>query len=241
MISVHSLEKSFQEKKVLDKISFQIKKGEVVGLLGENGAGKTTLMRLISTLMVPSAGKIIVDGLDTVKQQQEVRKKIAVLFGGETSLYQRLTARENIYYFGRLYNMPEKEMERRLEGLASYFSFESFLDRRVGGFSRGMLQKVAIARCLIHDPDIVLMDEPTTGLDVTSAHGVRKLIADLKVQGKTVIFSSHIMDEIDKLCDRVIILHNGEILHDGDLQLLYEREQSDDLEKIFMEKIGGVV
>lgn len=240
MISVENLEKHFKDKLVLNKINFHVSQGEVVGLLGENGAGKTTLLRLMSTLLVPTNGKIKIQGLDTVKQQQEVRRKIGILFGGETGLYQRLTARENIYYFGRLHSIPNKEMEGKLLELARYFSFESFLDQKVGGFSRGMLQKVAIARSLIHDPDLILLDEPTTGLDVTSAHGVRKLISDLKEKGKTVIFSSHIMEEVTKLCDRVIILHNGRILYDGGLQALFAAEKTEDLEKIFMMRIGGV-
>ena len=241
MIRVENLEKSFNKKDVLKKISFTVDKGEVIGLLGENGAGKTTLLRLLSTLLKPSGGALRVAGFDTVKQQEQVRKSIGVLFGGETGLYQRLTARENIYYFGQLYKMPADQMEARLMELAHYFAFESFLDRKVGEFSRGMLQKVAIARSLIHDPEVILLDEPTTGLDVTSAHGVRKLIFDLKEQGKTVIFSSHIMEEVEKLCDRVVMLHNGIILYDGGLQNLFEKEGTDDLERIFMARIGGVV
>jgi len=240
LIKVEGLEKRFSKKEVLKNISFSVGKGEVVGLLGENGAGKTTLLRLLSTLLQPTRGTLHVAGFDTVKEQEQVRKKIGVLFGGETGLYQRLTARENIYYFGRLYHMPAKQIENRLMELAEYFSFVSFLDRKVGEFSRGMMQKVAIARSLIHDPEVILLDEPTTGLDVTSAHGVRKLIFDLKEQGKTVIFSSHIMEEVERLCNRVIMLHNGNILYDGGLAELFAKEGTDDLEEIFMTRIGGM-
>lgn len=241
MIKVEKLEKGFKKKDVLKQVSFEVGRGEVVGLLGENGAGKTTLLRLLSTLLKPSGGTLRVAGYDTVKQQDQVRKNIGVLFGGETGLYQRLTARENIYYFGRLYKMPQDRMEGRLMELARYFAFESFLDQKVGEFSRGMLQKVAIARSLIHDPEVILLDEPTTGLDVTSAHGVRKLIFDLKQQGKTIIFSSHIMEEVERLCDRVVMLHGGVILYDGGLETLFEKEGTDDLERIFMARIGGSI
>ena len=138
---VKNLEKHFKEKSVLNNINFHVNQGDVVGLLGENGAGKTTLLRLISTLLVPSEGSIKVQDFDTVKQQREVRRKIGILFGGETGLYQRLTARENIYYFGQLHNMPSEEMENQLLQLARYFSFESFLDQRVGKFSGGCDKK----------------------------------------------------------------------------------------------------
>lgn len=245
MISIQEVTKRFQDKKksitALNHVSFSIKKGETVGLLGENGAGKTTLLRSIATLLQPTEGSILVDQIDTKVNPSAVKSKIGVLFGGETGLYERLTARENLEYFATLYELGKHETKVRIDDLAKMFGMRDYLDRKVGGFSKGMRQKVAIARTIIHNPDIILFDEPTTGLDITSSNVFRQLVHQLKNEGKTICFSSHIMEEVSMLCDSVAMIHKGELIHHGSLEQLYQLEGSRDLNYIFMSKLirGG--
>ena len=245
MIEIKEVTKQFQNKKqyitALKQVSLEVHEGEVLGLLGENGAGKTTLLRTIATLIEPSSGSVKVAGFHTVKQSDEVKKRIGVLFGSETGLYERLTTRENLEYFGSLYGLGKHETKVRIEKLAKMFGMRDYLDRKIGGFSKGMRQKVAIARTLLHDPDIVLFDEPTTGLDITSSNTFRQLVHQLKREGKTIIFSSHIVEEVTMLCDRVAMIHKGELVYDGTLEQLYAEEGSSDLNYIFMSKLvrGG--
>ncbi|MDH8711783.1 ATP-binding cassette domain-containing protein [Bacillus altitudinis] len=224
--------------KAMKHMTFSVKEGEVVGILGENGAGKTTLLRAVATLLEPTHGSVTVAGFDTVKEATEVKKRIGVLFGGETGLYDRLTARENLEYFGKLYGLDQHEIKARIEDLAKRFGMRQYMDRKVKGFSRGMKQKVAIARTLIHDPDIILFDEPTTGLDITSSNIFREFIHQLKQQNKTILFSSHIMEEVSLLCDSVMMIHQGELVYKGTLPELYAQEQSEDLNYIFMSKLA---
>ena len=241
MIEIHEVTKTFQDKKTfitaLKHVSLTIGKGQIVGLLGENGAGKTTLLRSIATLLTPKEGSIKVAGFDTLDHPNEIKKKIGVLFGGETGLYDRLTTRENLAYFATLYGLSKHETKVRIEELAVMFGMKDYLDRKVGGFSKGMRQKVAISRTLIHDPDIILFDEPTTGLDITSSNVFRQLVLRLKNQGKTIIFSSHIMEEVTLLCDSVAMMHKGEMVYEGQLESLYKEENSRDLNYIFMSKL----
>ncbi|MFD1737844.1 ATP-binding cassette domain-containing protein [Bacillus salitolerans] len=241
MIQIQEVTKKYQDKKVyvtaLKHVSFSIQKGEVVGLLGENGAGKTTLLRTIATLINPTEGNVVVDGFDTVKHPNEIKKQVGVLFGGETGLYDRLTARENLEYFATLYGLSKHETKVRIDDLAKMFGMKDYLDRKVGGFSKGMRQKVAIARTLIHNPDIILFDEPTTGLDITSSNVFRQLVHQLKREGKTIIFSSHIMEEVSMLCNTVAMMHKGELVYHGNLEDLYQSEGSRDLNYIFMSKL----
>jgi sodium transport system ATP-binding protein len=241
MITIQGVTKKFQDKKeyvtALKHVSFNVNKGEVVGLLGENGAGKTTLLRTIATLLTPTDGSVSVAGFDTVKNPEEVKKKIGVLFGGETGLYDRLTARENLEYFATLYGLSKHETKVRIDELAKMFGMKDYLNRKVSGFSKGMRQKVAIARTLIHNPDIILFDEPTTGLDITSSNVFRQLVHQLKREGKTIIFSSHIMEEVSMLCDTVAMMHKGELVHHGSLEALYKEEENRDLNYIFMGKL----
>ncbi len=245
MIQIQEVTKQFKDKKkyvtALKHISFDVNKGEVVGLLGENGAGKTTLLRSIATLLTPTEGKVLVDGYDTVKNPEEIKKNIGVLFGGETGLYERLTARENLEYFASLYGLGKHETKVRIDELAKMFGMRDYLDRKVGGFSKGMRQKVAIARTLIHNPEIILFDEPTTGLDITSSNVFRQLVHQLKREEKTIVFSSHIMEEVSMLCDSVAMMHKGELVYHGNLEALYSQEGSRDLNYIFMSKLvrGG--
>ena len=245
MIEIHEVTKQFQDKKkyitALKHVSFKVNKGEVVGLLGENGAGKTTLLRTIATLLTPTEGHVLIGVYDTVKSPAEIKKRIGVLFGGETGLYDRLTARENLEYFASLYGMGKHETKVRIDDLAKMFGMRDYLDRKVGNFSKGMRQKVAIARTLIHNPEIILFDEPTTGLDITSSNVFRQLVHQLKSEGKTILFSSHIMEEVSMLCDSVAMMHKGELVYDGNLEALYKSEGSRDLNYIFMSKLvrGG--
>lgn len=245
MITIQKVTKKFQDKKTsitaLKHVSFFIKKGETIALLGENGAGKTTLLRSIATLLQPTEGTIIVDNFDTTKNPKEIKQKIGVLFGGETGLYERLTARENLEYFANLYGLGKHETKVRIDELSRMFGMRDYLDRKVGGFSKGMRQKVAIARTIIHNPEIILFDEPTTGLDITSSNVFRQLVHQLKKEGKTIVFSSHIMEEVSMLCDSVAMFHKGELVHHGKLDDLYKAEGSKDLNYIFMSKLvrGG--
>ncbi|MCC3357958.1 ATP-binding cassette domain-containing protein [Bacillus sp. REN16] len=241
MIEINEVTKRFKDKKTsitaLKHVKFTVEKGQVVGLLGENGAGKTTLLRTIATLLTPTDGNVKVAGFDTLKKPEEVKKRIGVLFGGETGLYDRLTARENLEYFAALYGLSKHETKVRIDELARMFGMRDYLNRKVGGFSKGMRQKVAIARTLIHNPEIILFDEPTTGLDITSSNVFRQLVHQLKRDGKTIIFSSHIMEEVSMLCDSVAMMHKGELVYHGDLDELYKSEGSQDLNFIFMSKL----
>lgn len=241
MLVVDKVSKQFKDKKQIvkafDYLSLTIPEGHVVGLIGENGAGKTTLLRMLCTLIAPDEGKITLDGNDIYTHKEQVRKRMGVLFGSETGLYSRLTARENLEYFGSLYGMTSHEIKNQIEMLAKRFGMRKYLDRKVEGFSKGMMQKVAIARTLIHNPDIVLFDEPTTGLDITSSNIFREFILQFKKEGKTIIFSTHIMDEIAQLCDDVIMMHKGQMVYEGGLEELYEQENSRDLNYLFTSKI----
>ncbi|MBC1606534.1 ATP-binding cassette domain-containing protein [Listeria welshimeri] len=241
MIDVVNVTKKFQDRKksttAVDHVSFHVGKERIVGLVGENGAGKTTILRSIATLVSQDEGTISVAGYDTLKQAEEVKNHIGVLFGGGTGLYDRLTARENLLYFGGLYGLPKHTLKNRIDDLSQRFGMRKELDRTVGGFSRGMRQKVAIARAVIHDPEVILFDEPTTGLDITSANVFRDFTRQLQKEGKTIIFSSHIMDEVRSLSDDLILMHQGQLLYSGTAEALYEKEGTDDLNYIFMSNI----
>ncbi|GAA4725870.1 ATP-binding cassette domain-containing protein [Brevibacillus fulvus] len=235
MIELDSVTKRFERLTAVERVSLQIQSGEVLGLLGENGAGKTTLMRMMATILTPTEGEIVINGFSVRHQQVEVRRQIGILFGGEIGLYNRLTARENIAYFGQLYGIAPDRLARRIEELSEMLEMQDYLDRRVGGFSRGMKQKVAIARVLVHDPQIVLLDEPTTGLDVGAASIFRALIRQMKAAGKTILFSSHHMGEIEKLCDRVAIMHCGRLCYEGTLPRLRAMYGFTDLDELFLQ------
>ncbi|WP_427340405.1 ATP-binding cassette domain-containing protein [Caloranaerobacter sp. DY30410] len=238
MIEVLNLGKKFKEVEAIKGISFNVNKGEVFGLLGENGAGKTTTLRLLATILKPTSGTARLNGYDIINDPEGARGQIGILFGGETGLYDRLTARENIEYFGLLNGMNKREIEKRIEFLAKKLGMEEYIDRRVGKFSKGMKQKVAIARSIVHDPDIMLFDEPTAGLDVTAVNMVHEFILDLKQQGKTIIFSSHSMKEVEKLCDTVGIIHKGEMIEISSLASLAQKYDNMDLEDIFIKLVG---
>jgi len=241
VLKADRISKQFKDKKqvvkAVDYLSFEVAEGRVVGLLGENGAGKTTLLRMLCTLIEPDEGVITINGTDIFKQKEKVRASMGVLFGAETGLYGRLTARENMEYFASLYSIGKHDAKNRIEQLAKRFGMRKYLDRRVEGFSKGMRQKVAIARTMVHDPAILLFDEPTTGLDITSSNIFREFVYQLREEGKTIVFSSHMMDEVSQLCQDVIMMHQGQIVYQGSLEALYEQENSQDLNYLFTTKI----
>ncbi|HBZ82205.1 MULTISPECIES: ATP-binding cassette domain-containing protein [Brevibacillus] len=239
MIEVKGASKQFGTVTAVRDLTFRVEEGEVYGLLGENGAGKTTTMRMMATILTPTAGDIEISGFSVREQPLEVRRRIGILFGGEVGLYSRLTARENIAYFGNLYGLTSSRVQERIDNLSRMLDMEAFIDRRVGAFSRGMKQKVAIARTLVHDPDVILLDEPTTGLDVTAATIFRRMVTRLQEEGKTILFSSHNMGEISKLCKRIALMHKGKLRFSGDLAALRKQYGTDDLDDIFMAVVEG--
>ncbi len=202
--------------KAVDGINLTCRPGRIFSLLGPNGAGKTTTLRLIATILQPTSGSIRVAGHDTVKEGRAVRNKIGFLTG-TTGLYDRLTPDELVTYFGRLNGMDATSLERRKRDLFHTLEIFSFSSKRIAELSTGMRQKVSIARTMIHDPEVVVFDEPTAGLDVITAEHIIDLIRQCKADGKTVIFSSHIMSEVDLLCDDLAIIHDGQILYNGEM------------------------
>lgn len=198
----------------LNGVSFECKPGRIFTLLGPNGAGKTTALRIIATILKPSSGTVSVDGIDAVGKPQEVKAKIGFLTGA-TGLYERLTPKELVKYFGNLNGIYGSEYNQREDELFTLLGIHDFSNKRIGRLSSGMKQKVSIARTIIHDPDVVVFDEPTSGLDVITAENIIDLIRTCKLQGKTVIFSTHIMGEVSLLSDDIAIIHEGKIIYDG--------------------------
>lgn len=239
MLEIKGLSKRFKNVNVVDKLSFTVNEGEIVGLLGENGAGKTTTLRMISTMLKPTEGSVVVNGYDVIKQSDKVRNEIGILFGGDVGIYDRLTAKENIQYFGRLYGMADDEINRRIEELAKDLDMKDYIDRRAGKFSRGMKQKVSIARTIVHSPKVMLFDEPSTGLDVSAARVIHDFIIKCKGENKTILLSSHSMREVEKLCDRVVIINKGKLVEQGTVNELKTRYKNEDLEEVFVGLIGG--
>ena len=239
MLKLNNVTKSFKTKKVVDSLSFSVNNGEIVGLLGENGAGKTTTLRMISTMLKITDGSIEVNGIDVKTNSEKVRKEIGILFGGDVGLYDRLTGRENIKYFANLYGMNDNESNKRIDELAKNFNMEDYIDTPVGKYSRGMKQKISIARSIVHNPSVMLFDEPTTGLDVSAARIVQDFILQCKKENKVILFSSHSMKEVEKLCDRVVIINKGILLENCTLSQLKEKHNNEDLEETFLDLIGG--
>ena len=196
-------------------ISFEVKQGEIFGLLGQNGAGKTTTIKMLTTLLAPTSGICRVLGYDTFGQEKYIRKRINFIFGGEMGVYRRLSARDNLRYFGNLYLMDFKERERRIEQILQLVDLQERADDLAETFSKGMLQRLQIARGLINDPEILFMDEPTVGLDPLGAHMLRDIIRRLQEEGKTVLLTTHYLPEAEELCDRMVILNRGKIAASG--------------------------
>ncbi len=238
MLEVINLSKTFKDLKAVDHVSFKVNDGEIVGLLGENGAGKTTTLRMIATMLKPTSGTAIINGKDIIKDQEAARGEIGILFGGEVGLYDRLTGRENIVFFGELNGMSKSEANKNVDILSKEFEMEEYIDKRCGKFSKGMKQKISIARSLVHSPRLMLLDEPTSGLDVSATNIVQDFIFKCKSEGKAIVFSSHTMSEVEKLCDRVVIIHKGILVEDLSLNDLRIKYNNISLEEIFINLIG---
>ena len=238
MIEVSGLAKAFGEVRAVDGVEFAVPDGGITGLLGPNGAGKTTTLRILATLLRPDAGSAAVDGHDVVRGALEVRRRIGVVPDAK-GLYPRLTARENVRYYGRLHGIEGAELEREIDRLIGLLAMEDIADRRTEGFSTGQRVKVAIARALIHDPPNVLLDEPTSGLDIMATRAMRRAIRRLRDDGKCVLLSTHIMQEVSALCDRVVVIAQGRVVADGTPEQLREHTGRDHLEDAFVELIGS--
>jgi len=238
MIEAQQLHKAFGSKVAVSDVSFSARDGEITGLLGPNGAGKTTTLRMLYTLIKPDQGRISVDGLDSVTQPLDVRRRLGVLPDAR-GLYKRLTARENVEYYAQLQKMEPAMVRRRLEGLIQTLGMQDIIERRVEGFSQGERVKTAIARALVHDPRNVILDEPTNGLDVMSTRSLRDFLRQLKAEGRCVLFSTHIMQEVAALCDRIVIIADGRVVADGTPESLRESAHEQSLEEAFVKIIGA--
>lgn len=238
MIEVQRLSKSFGKVKAVQDISFTAIDGQITGLLGPNGAGKSTTLRMLYTLIRPDGGVARVNGFDITQSPIEVQRRIGVLSDAQ-GLYPRLTTRENIRYFGRLHDLDGAALETRINQLLSLLDMQSIADRRTEGFSTGEKLKVAIARALVHNPDNLLLDEPTNGLDVKSTRAMRKIISNLRSEGKCILLTSHIMQEVAALCDQIVIITNGMVAAQGTSRELLERTRKANLEDAFIDVIGS--
>lgn len=222
----------------VDDVSFKCVPGRVFSLLGPNGAGKTTLLRMIATILLPSKGNIKVCGKSVIHNSEDVRRKIGFLTGS-TNLYERLTPGEIVNYFGQLHQMDKSIIEERKDMLFDKLRINEFSKKRIGQLSTGMKQKVSIARSMIHDPEVVIFDEPTSGLDVITANSIIELINQCRNEGKTVIFSSHIMSEVDLLCDDLAIISNGKIVFNNTMDEFRKQSQGISLTEAFIESVNN--
>jgi len=242
MIEARGLSKRFHDKKrgeirAVDHVSFRCEPGRIYGLLGANGAGKTTTLRILATILEPTDGTALVCGYDVVEQPEKVRASVGFL-STATALYPRLTAQELVEYFGRLNGLNEATLKKRVDEIFKRLDMNGFRDRRCDKLSTGMKQKTSIARTLVHDPPVMIFDEPTLGLDIMTARTIATFIRECRDRGKTVIFSTHIMSEVEKLCDVIGIIHDGKLLTEGTLAQLRERYAEQDLEEIFVKVVG---
>jgi sodium transport system ATP-binding protein len=243
MIDARGLTKIFRDKKrgeirAADDVSFRVAPGQIYGLLGANGAGKTTTLRMLATLLQPTAGGATVAGCDIVRDARQVRAKVGFL-AASTALYGRLTARETLDYFGRLNGLDRTAIAARTARLADELDMHDFLDRRCDTFSTGMKQKTSIARTLIHDPPVMVFDEPTLGLDVMAARTIVRFVRVCRARGKTVVYSTHVMSEVEKLCDVIGIIHGGRLLAEGTLATLRADYGEQEMEEIFVKVVVG--
>lgn len=242
MIQVHQLRKHYADVRdgyhvALDGISFEAAPGEIFGLLGPNGAGKTTALRILSTVLQPTGGTATINGYDVVTHPAEVRHQIGFV-SASTAVYDRMTAWEMVEYFGQLYGLEKDLLRDRMEAIFERLQMNEFRDVLAGKMSTGMKQKVSIARSIVHDPPVVILDEATSGLDVLVARAMMEIVAQLRDHGKCIIYSTHIMREAEKLCDRVAIMHHGRILAEGTIGELRDRYEQPDLEELFFKLIS---
>ena len=239
MIRVEGIHKSFGEVHAVRGVSFDAGDGKITGLLGPNGAGKSTTLRVLCTLLKPDRGKASIDGADVVADSLAARQKIGSL-PHESGLYPRLTARENIAYYARLCGLDRGHIEDRIDEIVQTLEIGDFADRRTHGFSHGQRTKVALGRALVHDPQNLLLDEPTTGLDVMATRGLRELIVKLKAEGRCILFSSHVMQEVAALCDDICIIANGKVAIHDTIDGIRERTGREDLEEAFVASLALV-
>jgi sodium transport system ATP-binding protein len=242
MIETRGLTKVFRDKKrgeirAVDSVSFVCKPGQIYGLLGANGAGKTTTLRMLATILEPTDGTAIVCGHDVIDDPQKVRANVGFL-SAATALYPRLTAQEMVEYFGHLNGLDDSTLKRRVDDIFNRLDMNTFRDRRCDKLSTGMKQKTSIARTLIHDPQVMIFDEPTIGLDIMTARTIIGFIRECRERGKTVIFSTHVMSEVEKLCDTIGIIQSGKLLAEGSLAELRARYKETDLEEIFVKIVA---
>lgn len=233
MIEVKAISKSFGDVQAVKEVTFTAPNSQVTALLGANGAGKTTSLRMIYSLITPDSGQVLIDGIDPKKQPEEARKLLGVL-PDTRGLYLRLTARENIEYFGRLHGMSDEGIKSRTESLVKDLRMEDFIDRKTDGFSQGQRVKVAIARALVHDPKNIILDEPTNGLDVMSTRGVRSFLSKEKERGKCILFSSHVMQEVSAVSDEILVVHDGIVCASGSETELQQQTGQSNLEDAFV-------
>jgi sodium transport system ATP-binding protein len=240
MIEANALRKTFNKGKVVavDGVSFTARDGQITGLLGPNGAGKTTTLRMLYTLLKPDSGNMRVDGIDPEVEPLKIKRALGVV-PDSRGLYDRLTARENIRYYGRLHGLDKATIEARIQSFVEVLDMGEFIDRRTDGFSQGQRVKVAIARALIHQPRTVLLDEPSNGLDVMTTRALREFLLELKRQGHCVVLSTHIMQEVAALCDRIVIIAHGKVAAEGTADELRQRAGEDNLEDAFVKLIGS--
>lgn len=240
MIEALHISKQFAGVSAVKDISFQAEAGQVTGLLGPNGAGKSTTLRMLYGLLVPDTGKVLVDGIDIVVATNRAQSRLGVMTDNH-ELYSRLTAREHIHYFGRLHGMSEAQVEARACELVDLLGMRDIADRRTHGFSQGERTKVSMAQCLVHNPANVILDEPTNGLDVMTTRVVRDVVGELKGMGITVLFSSHLMHEVARLCDKIVIVSMGEVVADGSTDMIRSLAGEQDLEDAFVKLVEQAI
>jgi sodium transport system ATP-binding protein len=240
MIEAQQLVKQFKGIDAVKGISFTADAGEVTGLLGPNGAGKSTTMRMLYGLLAPTAGRVLIDGINMVTDMRLARTRLGVMTDNH-GLYSRLTAREHIHYFGRLHGMTNDQVEVRADELIGLLGMVNIADRRTHGFSQGEKTKVCMAQCLIHNPANVILDEPTNGLDVMTTRIVRDVVRELKALDITVLFSSHMMHEVARLCDKIVIVSMGEVVAQGTTEEIKAIAAVDDLEDAFVKLVEQVI
>jgi sodium transport system ATP-binding protein len=239
MIVVKDIHKSFGKVRAVRGVSFAAPDGKITGLLGPNGAGKSTTLRVLYTVLKPDQGGATIDGIDVVSDSLKARERIGALPHG-AGLYPHLTARENITYYATLCGIDKIHVESRVESIVNLLEIGDFADRRTKGFSQGQRTKVALARALVHDPQNIILDEPSNGLDVMAARSLRKLILKLKDDGRCILFSSHVMQEVAALCDDIVIIANGKVAIDDSADGIRKRTGCDDLEDAFVSAIETV-
>ena len=233
-VTVDRLEKTLGKNKVLRGISLEANAGEIFGLLGPNGAGKTTTLRVICTLLAPESGSVKVLGFDTLSAPEEVRRRVGVVTA-DIGVYPRLSARENITYFAQLSGVPDGEVKQRVGAVIDRLGMESFANQRADSLSSGQKQKVAIGRAIVHDPEVLMFDEPTSNLDVLASREIREFMVESRGRGRCVIFSTHVLHDAERLCDRVTILHEGSVVATGSTAEVRGRHR--DLEDAFLELV----